>query len=54
MCFSFSACWEDSEYIHIVVFLILSIDSTGIAIVLPVIDQFLSILFRKTGKISKN
>ena len=54
MCFSFSVCWEDSEYIHIVVFLIFFIDSTGIPIVSPKIDQFLSILFRKIGKISKN
>ena len=53
MSFSFSACWEDSESIHIVVFLSFFIDSKGIPIFLPTIYQFLSILFIKIGKISK-
>ena len=38
---------------HIVVIVNFANGSSGIPIVFPKIDQFLSILFRKTGKISK-
>ena len=42
MSFSFSACWEDSESIHIVVFLSFFIDSTDIPKIykIPEIQNF--------------